>query len=151
VQDVAFVVFQLSIDAAPLTRLDGSALTLTVGGGTTVTVAEPWPDPPPPVQVSVYDDVAVTAPVDAVPLVGCAPDQAPDPVQAVAPVVVQLSAADAPLAMLDGRALSVTVGAGTAGADPPPEQAARASDVRAKAAAVSRVGRIGGLRSARCA
>ncbi len=148
VQDVAFVVFQLSIAAAPLATLDGLAVRLTVGCGTTVTVAEPCRDPPPPVQVSVYSDVAVTAPVEAVPLVGCAPDQAPDPVHAVAPVVVQLSTEDAPLAMLAGRALSETVGAGIAGADPPPEQEATASDVKARAAAVGRVGRIVGLKAA---
>ena len=89
-----------------------------------------------------------TAPLEAEPLVGSAPAQAPDPVHAVAPVVVQVSMEDAPLAMLEGRAFSVTVGAGIAGTDPPPEQATTTSDVKAIAAAVGRVGRILGLRPA---
>jgi hypothetical protein len=69
-----------------------------------------------PVQVNVKIVVAVTAPVEAVPLVGFEPLQAPtppDPVQLVALVELQVSVEDPPLAMLVGFAVSVTVGAGT--------------------------------------
>ena len=51
-------------------------------------------------------------PVDEDPLLGFAPDQAPDAAQAVALVAVHVRVELAPLAMLPGVALKVMVGAG---------------------------------------
>jgi hypothetical protein len=56
--------------------------------------------------------VAVSAPVEALPLVACAPFQPPDAVHEVALVELQLRAAALPLVTLIGFALSVTAGAG---------------------------------------
>jgi hypothetical protein len=53
VHAVAFVEFHVSVVAAPLGTLVGLAVIMTVGAGTTVTLAEPPPEPPMPVQVSV--------------------------------------------------------------------------------------------------
>ena len=52
------------------------------------------------------------APVDAVPLTGLLPDQAPEAVQAVAFVDDQLNVDAAPLLSVLGLADSVTAGAG---------------------------------------
>jgi hypothetical protein len=51
--EVALVELQVSVELAPLARLVGLALKVTVGADTTVTVAEPLPLPPVPVQVIV--------------------------------------------------------------------------------------------------
>jgi hypothetical protein len=84
--------------------------------------------PPVPEQVSEKVALAINAPVACVPLAATAPLQAPDAVQAVALVEVQVSIEEAPLARVVGAAINVTVGAGTtvgasAGAEPPPPQA----------------------------
>ncbi len=81
----------------------------------TVTVALDWPLPPAPVQTSVNTDVAVKAPVVAVPEVARLPVQPPDAVQAVAFVELQVSVAVDPLLTVVGDAASVTTGAGVAG------------------------------------
>ena len=65
-----------------------------------------------PVQVNVYVEVLVSAPVDPEPLVGSAPDQAPEAVQEVALVADQFSVALAPLATALGLAVKLIVGAG---------------------------------------
>lgn len=54
---------------------------------------------------------AVSAPVDCEPLTALLPDQAPDAVQAVAFAALQVKVALAPLAMVLGEAVRVTVGA----------------------------------------
>ena len=58
--------------------------------------------------------MALSAPVESEPLMGSAPDQAPEAVQAVALVADQFKVELLPLATLVGLALSVTVGAGAA-------------------------------------
>jgi hypothetical protein len=55
--------------------------------------------------------LAVSAPVDCDPLMGWAPDQAPDAEQAVACVADQVNVELVPLVMLLGLALSLIVGA----------------------------------------
>jgi hypothetical protein len=64
------------------------------------------------VQVNVYVELEVRAPVDCEPLRFFVPDQAPDALQEVALAEDQLSVALAPLAMELGPALKVTVGTG---------------------------------------
>jgi hypothetical protein len=59
----------------------------------------------------VYVVLAVSAPVDTLPLVACAPVQPPEAVQPVAFVELQVSVEDPPLPMFAGLALNVTVGA----------------------------------------
>jgi hypothetical protein len=66
--------------------------------------------PPVPVHESVYVLVALSAPVDCVPLVPLVPDQAPDAVQLVALVELHVSVELPPLATETGLAVSVTVG-----------------------------------------
>ena len=56
--------------------------------------------------------LAVSGPVDTLPLTASVPDQPPDAVQEVALVVVQVSMAALPLAMVLGLAVSATVGTG---------------------------------------
>lgn len=70
-------------------------------------------DPPGPVHASVYVDV-VDGVTDCVPLVGCAPDQAPPAVQDVAFVEDQLSVALIPALMLVGVTPRLAVGGGGA-------------------------------------
>ena len=55
--------------------------------------------------------MAVSAPVDCVPLTALAPDQPPEAVQEVALVADQFSVALAPLVIALGPTLKVTVGA----------------------------------------
>ena len=49
--EVALVEFQVSVEAPPLAMLDGLAVSVAVGCGTTVTVANPVPEPPMPLHV----------------------------------------------------------------------------------------------------
>jgi hypothetical protein len=72
--------------------------------------------PPVPVQVRVYVEVLVSAPVDCELLVGSEPDQAPEAVQEEALVEDQVSVEVPPLATLVGLALSEAVGAGAGAA-----------------------------------
>ena len=58
--------------------------------------------------------LVVRAPVDSLPEVALAPDQAPEAVQEVAFVEDQVSVEDAPFAIDAGFAVSVTVGTGGA-------------------------------------
>ena len=85
---------------------------MTVGGAgaVTVTVVDCEALPPLPVQLNVKVLVLVKAPVDCEPLVALAPDHDPDAVQTVASVDDQVSVELAPLAMICGFALIVTVG-----------------------------------------
>jgi hypothetical protein len=107
------VELQLRVEESPLLMLPGLAPSDTVGaGGFTVTVVLAWAVPPAPLQSSVKLVVAVKAPVDCVPLVGCAPLQPPEAVQLVALLVLQPSVVAAPLLIVPGLADSVTAGAG---------------------------------------
>jgi hypothetical protein len=113
VQLVALVELHVRLDVPPLATLVGLAVNVTVGTGATVTVALWLPLPPVPEQVSVYAVVAVSAPVDCVPLVDFAPVQPPEAVQLVASVELQVSVEEPPFETLAGLADSETVGAGT--------------------------------------
>ena len=62
--------------------------------------------------MSVNVAVALSAPVDWLPLVALAPVQPPEAVQLVALVELQVSVEDAPFAIEAGAAEIVTVGAG---------------------------------------
>ena len=99
--------------ALPLVIELGLALKLTVGAGAlTETVADCAALPPVPVQIRVKVALAVSAPVDWVPLRALAPDQAPEALQAVAYVDDHVRVALAPLVMALGPTLKLTVGSG---------------------------------------
>jgi hypothetical protein len=113
VQLVALAALQLRVEFAPLLTVAGLATNVTVGaGGITVTVALSCAVPPAPLQLSVYVVVAVSAPVDWVPLAACEPLQPPLALQLLALLALQARVDAAPLLMLAGLAVSVTVGAG---------------------------------------
>jgi hypothetical protein len=103
---------QVSVELLPLATVLGLALKLTValGCALTVTVADCAALPPEPVQVNVKVDVAVSAPVDDVPVTGLTPDHAPEAVQEVALVADQFKVALPPLVIALGPTLSATVG-----------------------------------------
>jgi hypothetical protein len=111
VQLVALVLLQFRLAALPLTTLAGLAVNVTVGSALTVTVTLSCAVPPAPAQLNAKVVVAVSAPVDAVPLVGCTPLQPSDAVQLAALVLLQLNVDAPPLATLAGFALNATVGA----------------------------------------
>jgi hypothetical protein len=111
--EVALFDDHVSVAALPLLTVLGLALRLTVAAGfaLTVTVADCDALPPAPVQVSMYVDVVVSAPVDWEPFVAMAPDQAPEAVHEVALFDVQVSVELLPLLMALGPTLKVTTGA----------------------------------------
>jgi hypothetical protein len=113
VHEVALLEDHVSVEEPPLVIVLGLALKLTVAEGfeLTVTVAVCAAVPPAPLQVSVYVEVLVSAPVDCVPAIPLAPDQAPEATQEVAFVDDQVSVALLPLFTALGPALNVTVGA----------------------------------------
>ena len=114
-QVVAFVDDHESVELAPLAMVLGFALKLTVGAGEfTVTVADWAALPPAPVQVRVYVVFAVSAPVARDPLVAWLPLQPPEAVQAVALLDDHVRVDAAPLAIVLGAALRVTVAVGVA-------------------------------------
>jgi len=111
VQPVASVDDQVSVEPAPLAMVCGLAEIVTVGAGAfTVTVEDCVALPPLPVQLKVKVPVLVNAPVDCEPLVALVPNHAPEAVQSVASVDDQVSVELAPLAMVCGFAVIVTVG-----------------------------------------
>jgi hypothetical protein len=105
---------QVNVDALPLLTLVGLALNDTVGAAAacTVTVVDCDATPPVPEQVSVNFVVAVSAAVAAEPVVAIEPAQPPEAVHDEALVEDQASADVAPLLMVVGFAVRVTVGAG---------------------------------------
>ncbi len=135
VQEVASVVDQVSVDDPPLVMDVGFAASDTVGtGGNTVTVADALAVPPDPMQARANVLVLVNAPVDWLPEVALAPDQAPEAVQEVALVEDQVSIDDPPLAIDVGFAASDTVGTGGGGGAelpvPPPPAATVSGTIR---------------------
>jgi len=109
----------------------------------TVTVAERLVEPPGPLQLRVKILLAlVSAPVLAVPEVGCEPLHAPLAVHELASVEDQLRLELPPLGTLAGVAVTVSVGAGDpegGGADvmadsppPPPQPATKRVHARAR-------------------
>jgi hypothetical protein len=111
VQPMASVDDQVSVALAPLAMICGFALIVTVGWGATVTVADCETLPPTPEQLRVNVLLAVNGPVAWLPPVASAPDHAPDAAQVSALVDDQVSVELAPLAMVCGVAVIVTVGA----------------------------------------
>jgi hypothetical protein len=113
VHAVALLEAQVRVELLPLATVLGLALmlTVTVGFALTDTVADCAALPPGPVQLSVYVELAFSAPVDWVPFTALLPDQAPEAVQEVAFVAVQFNVALLPLLMALGPTLKVTVGA----------------------------------------
>jgi len=112
---VALVEDHVSVEAPPLVTVVGLAVSVTVGAGgdaVTATDTEALAPPPAPVHVSVKLVVAVSGPVDAVPLVGRVLLHPPDALHAVALVEDHVRVEDPPLVTLVGLAVSVTVGAG---------------------------------------
>jgi hypothetical protein len=110
---VAFLVDQVTVEAAPELTVLGLALSVTTGGNPeTVTVADCVADPPDPVQVNTYSVVLESAPVDHVPFVATAPLQPSEAVHAVAFSDFQLRLDMPPLTTVAGEAARVTVGAG---------------------------------------
>ncbi len=113
VHELVFVEVQVNTEVLPLLTVVGFAVIVTTGAGAvTVMVAEFEALPPAPVQESVKLVVAVRAPVAALPLMGCAPDQPPDAVHEVAFVAAQVRVAVPPFAIVLGFAVIFTVGAG---------------------------------------
>jgi hypothetical protein len=115
-QEVAFVLDQVSVAAAPAFTLLGDALNVTIGAlPETVTVADCVADPPAPVQVSSYSVLFLRAPVDLVPLVATLPRQLPAiRVQEVASTDFQVRVELSPLLTVVGAAVNVTDGAAAA-------------------------------------
>jgi hypothetical protein len=112
VQEVALLLDHVSAEAAPAFTVLGAALSVTIGALLeTVTVADCVADPPAPVQVSSYSVVAVSAPVEKVPLVGTLLCQPPEAMQAVASADFQVRVELPPLAMVVGAAVNVMDGA----------------------------------------
>jgi hypothetical protein len=115
VQLVALVVVQARIEFSPATIAVGLALRARVGAGggaaTTVTLTVWLVEPPLPVQVSVYAEVTVSGPVVTVPAVPRSPLQAPEAVQAVASLDVQVSVDAWPEVTVGGLAERLTTGA----------------------------------------
>jgi len=108
-QEVAFVLDQVSKEEAPEFTVLGVAVSVTTGAAPDiVTVADCVADPPAPVQVSSYSVVFVRVPVGQVPLVATLPCQPPEAVQAVAPTELQVSVELPPLLTVVGAAVSVT-------------------------------------------
>ncbi len=112
--DVALVDVQDNVDAEPLATVLGSALRLTVAVGIalTVTVADCEALPPLPVQVREKVAVALSAPVDCVPLNALLPDQPPEAAQEVALTADHVRVALPPLETALGPTLKCTVGIG---------------------------------------
>jgi hypothetical protein len=113
--DVAFVEFHVKVLLLPLLTEVGDADSETVGAGVgavTVTDAVRCALPPEPVQLSVYEALAVNAPVLCEPAVDFDPLQLPEAVQDVAFVVDHVNVLLPPLVTEVGDAENETVGAG---------------------------------------
>jgi hypothetical protein len=144
VQDVAFVLDHVSCEDVFTATLVGFAVSVTVGAGfeggvlVTVTLASACVLPPAPVQLSENVELLLSAALCSLPEVAFDPLHAPEAVQDVALVVLQVSVVFWPLATELGCAVRVTVGAAGAGGgllppdvpapvgalSPPPPQAA---------------------------
>ena len=144
---VALLALQFRVAALPLGTLFGLAPNVTAGAGVvvpvvTVTDVVALLMPPGPVQDSMKLAVAVRAAVGWLPLVATVPLQAPEAVQEVAFVELQLMVELPPDAMLAGEALRDSVGAGVevgVEADPPPQEASAYSAAMPRPAAAIRV------------
>jgi hypothetical protein len=110
VHDAALVLDHVNVALAPAVMVEGLTAIVTVGtgGALTVTVVVACPVPLAPVQDSAYLVVAFGE-TARVPLIGSAPVQPPDALQAFAPVLDQVSVELAPDVMVVGFAAKVTV------------------------------------------
>lgn len=112
VHEVALAADHVRVELLPLATVLGLALKLIVGAAALMdTVVVCVALPPAPLQLKVYVEVLVSAPVDCEPLVALAPDQAPEAAQEVALEVDQTRFALLPLTTELGLALKLTVGA----------------------------------------
>jgi hypothetical protein len=90
---------------------DVTTILPAAGTGFTTTEADAVALPPGPVQEILYVAVPTDPGVSGTsPLVGCGPDQSPEPVHAVALVVLIVRVIGCPRVMLAGDALRVTAG-----------------------------------------
>ena len=107
----AFVVFHVNVEDWPAGILTGDAVSVTVGGGTTIKVTLAVVVPPKPTAVIMY--VVVTAGVTTKePVTGTEPT--PWSISHVSAVVVlHVNVADWPKGTLSGDTVNVTVGGGT--------------------------------------
>lgn len=113
-QLVALVEDHVRVAAPPGATLLGAAVSTTVGagGGVTVTVTDCEALPPGPLQVRVNKVLAVSAPVEAAPVVARAPLQPPLAVQVSASVEDQESVDEVLYGTVVGEADRVTLGVG---------------------------------------
>jgi hypothetical protein len=109
VHEVALLEDQVSVELPPLDTLVGLALRETLGGETDM-VADRLALPPAPVQVKVYVELELTAPVLPLPLVALLPLHAPEAVHEVALLEDHVSVELPPLDTLVGLALKETLG-----------------------------------------
>jgi len=113
VQVVALLAAQVNSDVPPPLMLEGLALRDTLGGTAATEIVTDWEaEPPVPLQASVNLVAALRATVVDEPLVGSAPVQPPEAVQAVALVEDQVSVDVAPLLTVLGLAVIVIAGLG---------------------------------------
>jgi hypothetical protein len=116
VHAVALVEAQVNVELPPTATVDGAALIVTIGAGTTgvVSTVTDWlAEPPAPLQLSVNVLLAaVNEPVLAEPEVARAPLHAPDAEHAVALADDHVSVALEPLTTVVASAVNTTVGVG---------------------------------------
>jgi hypothetical protein len=137
---LASVLLQLSMAAPPGDIAVGLALRATVGAacGSTVTVVLACALPPAPLQLNTKFDEAFSVPVLTEPLVGSLPLHAPEAVQLVALLLLQLSMALLPPVIAVGVADNETTGCALTwppplSPPPPPPQACRNASKRGHA------------------
>ncbi len=114
-QDVAYAEDQVNTAAWPLATVVGLALIVAVGVfGVTETTADCVALPPGPTQVKVKVAVASSAAVSSFPVAALSPVQAPDAVQELDAVALQVSVVDSPAVSELGLALKLMAGADAA-------------------------------------
>jgi hypothetical protein len=115
VQAVALLEDQAKVALPPLAMVLGLADKATVGAsGVTDTVFDCVALPPAPVHVSEYAALAVSEPVDCEPLVALVPVHAPEAEHEVALLDDHVKVEAAPLEIVLGLALKLTVAVGVA-------------------------------------
>jgi hypothetical protein len=129
---VALVLLHVKVATPPAPSVEGAAENVRVGAGaagaSTAITRVFRTAPPRPLQLSVNELFAESPPELSEPLVARLPDQAPDAVQVVAAVVLQVKTEAAPTATDVGDAVKVSVGveagvgAGVDPLSPPPPQ-----------------------------
>jgi hypothetical protein len=116
-QLVASLELQVNVAEPPDTTEPTDDTRLTVGSGgdvVTVTVTARFALPPGPEQSRLKLVLALSAPVDSLPLVAFAPAQPPEAAQLVASVELQVNVAEPPTRTVPGATVRVIVGGGAA-------------------------------------